>query len=49
MGMCEDGLLAYHKTSGHVTFSRPGVDWLRISWRVHSDDWVLLDEALGSL
>jgi hypothetical protein len=54
MGMCDDGLLVSHKAGNSVRFSKPGVAWLRQSWRVHTNealgvDQVLLDESLGSL
>jgi hypothetical protein len=54
MGMCDDGLLVSHKAGNSVRFSKPGVDWLSQSWRLHTNealgiDQVLLDEALGSL
>ena len=48
-GMVKDGLLQSHKTGRSTKYSKPGVDWLKIPWRAHSDDWVLLDESLGSL
>ena len=40
MGMVKEGLLQSHKMGKIVKFSKPGVDYLRIPWREHSNAWI---------
>jgi predicted transcriptional regulator len=47
--MIKLGQLQSHKHKHTLTYSKPGVDWARISWRSVSNDELLLDESLGSL
>ena len=52
--MVRDGVLQSHRQGNGVVFSKPGVDWLKVSWRLRSDEELeinalLLDESLGSL